>query len=88
MLKCQEVGRLISEQRDRELPLSQRLGLRMHLMLCSLCRTFSKQLALLARFSKAAGESGPGSLLAHGELLQETLSLEAKSRIKASLGES
>jgi predicted anti-sigma-YlaC factor YlaD len=44
---CREVHRLTSESYDRELTLTERLRLRVHLALCGGCRNFSGQMRLL-----------------------------------------
>ena len=52
-LTCKEASRLISEGADRELDLGQRLGLRLHLFICTACARVKPQLAFLRR---AAGQ--------------------------------
>lgn len=47
MLTCKEVSKLVSESLDHELPYRPRLGMRFHLMMCSLCRTYRAQTLLL-----------------------------------------
>jgi len=47
MLSCREANRLASEALDRRLPLRSRIGLRMHLLLCSACRAAARQMRLL-----------------------------------------
>jgi len=37
MMKCEEVSKLVSQSLDRRLPLHQRIGIRLHLMMCKLC---------------------------------------------------
>lgn len=54
-MRCLESARLISERRDRALPLRQRVGLRFHLFLCSLCRTYEKQLIAVCSIAHQAG---------------------------------
>lgn len=44
---CREAARLQSEALDRRLGLGQRLGLRLHLLLCKWCRRYGKQLDFL-----------------------------------------
>ena len=52
-LKCRQASRLLSEAEDRQLGLSERLALRVHLGLCDACTQFSRQLAFLRRALKA-----------------------------------
>ncbi len=40
MLNCEQVTRLVSESFDRNLTLRERLGLRLHTMMCGTCRVF------------------------------------------------
>ncbi len=47
MLTCKEVSKLVSDSLERDLPFQQRLGVRMHLMMCSLCRTYKRQTLFL-----------------------------------------
>lgn len=51
MYSCKEASRLLSQSRERRLPLRQRLGLRLHLLMCSACRQFAQQLRLLRRLA-------------------------------------
>ena len=83
MKNCQEIARLVSEGRDRELSFYQRLSVRMHLAMCSMCRRFAKQLDFIGRLTRMAGRTG--SLLVEGGILDQRLSPDAKSRIKQEL---
>jgi len=49
MITCKEVTHLISEGQDRRLSLSERIGLRLHLMMCNGCRNFDAQLRLIRK---------------------------------------
>ncbi len=44
MLSCKEAIRLASEGLDRPLPFRARIGLRMHLLRCAVCRSVSRQM--------------------------------------------
>jgi predicted anti-sigma-YlaC factor YlaD len=44
MMKCEEVSKLVSQSLDRKLPLHQRIGIRLHLMMCKLCTQNYRQL--------------------------------------------
>jgi hypothetical protein len=46
---CREVHRLVSEGMDRELSIVERTRMRLHLMVCRACTTFSGQMDLLRR---------------------------------------
>jgi hypothetical protein len=56
MPSCKEVSRLVSESMDRELPFRQRFSMRLHLLMCSLCSRFRRQLAFLREAAHAFGE--------------------------------
>lgn len=63
MLSCKEVSRLMSDSLEKQLPLSKRMGIRMHLMMCSACRTARKQMRfvrqLLTGYDRWLEENGP-----------------------------
>ena len=81
MLSCKDVTRLISESMDRSLPLRKRIGVRLHLLICKFCARYERQLLLIRKTVRhlVATEEKPG------EPYGETLSEEAKERIKKSL---
>jgi hypothetical protein len=54
-MRCLESARLLSERRDRPLALRKRMGLRVHLFLCALCRTYEKQLIAVCNIAHQAG---------------------------------
>jgi predicted anti-sigma-YlaC factor YlaD len=66
MLNCKEASRLVSESLDRSLDLRERLSLKMHLMMCSGCTQFNRQMAHLRAITRsyAAGGFGEGDLSA------------------------
>lgn len=80
MLSCKEVSRLVSESLDRELPWRQRLSLRMHLLMCSLCSRFRRQLEFLNDAARAFAADETNALPSHIRL-----SPEARQRIKLTL---
>ncbi len=53
MLNCQEATRLMSESQEHPLPLATVISLRMHLVLCSGCRNFDRQLGVLRQVTRA-----------------------------------
>lgn len=67
---------LVSESLDRDLSLRERMAMRVHLMMCSLCRTYRHQIGQLHLILKGAAKSAPPS---------ESLSAEARQRIKQAL---
>jgi len=81
MLSCKDATRLISESMDTSLPLGKRIGVRLHLLICKFCARYKRQLLLIRETARrfAAPEDAPR------EPLGETLSEEAKARIRQSL---
>ncbi len=75
MLTCKEVSTLVSESLDHSLPLRQRMGVRFHLMMCSMCRTYKKQTLQLRDAMRTYARREP----------TEHLSKEARQRIKNAL---
>ena len=75
MLTCKDISKLISESLDRKLPLRKRIGVKFHLMMCSLCRTYNRQMLALRSTLQRASDAVP----------PERLSDEARGRIKKSL---
>ena len=73
---CRQAARLQSEALDRRLSLLERLGLLLHLWLCRWCRRYGNQLRFL-RFAAHQCEEH--------EQLPQTLSPEARQRIKQKL---
>lgn len=47
MLNCKDTSRLIAKSQDRPLSIRERWGLKFHLMMCSSCRRFDHQMALI-----------------------------------------
>jgi hypothetical protein len=81
MLSCKDVTQLISESMDRSLPLRKRIGVRVHLLICKFCARYERQLLIIrdtVRRLVATEETAGGPL-------GETLSEEAKERIRKSL---
>jgi hypothetical protein len=77
MLSCKDVTQLLSESMDRSLPLGKRVGVRFHLLICRFCARYERQLLLIRETVRrlSATEEIPG----------ETLSAEARERIRKSL---
>ncbi|WP_313953306.1 zf-HC2 domain-containing protein [Accumulibacter sp.] len=53
MLNCREVTRLLSESQDRTLGLTERMTLKIHLMMCTGCRNFGVQMDTLRQMARA-----------------------------------
>ena len=78
-LTCKAASRLQSEALDHKLPLRQRFGLRVHLLLCKWCRRYGKQITFL----RDAAHEHPDKM---AEPVPQRLSEQARERIKHRLG--
>ena len=47
MMNCHEATKLMSESQERQLSMTERMSLRMHLMMCSGCTNFKEQMGAL-----------------------------------------
>ena len=52
MFNCKDATRLVSESIDRKLPFHQRIGIRIHLLMCKFCSRYEKQLVFLRKASR------------------------------------
>ncbi len=52
MLNCQNVTRLYSESQERTLTLQERMSLKVHVVMCSGCRNFGKQMHTLRHIAR------------------------------------
>ena len=80
-LPCREASRLASESLDRDLGTLDRLALRSHLLCCSACRRYRRQIGLLRdamRRLAARAESG-------GDLPGPPLPDDVRDRIERAL---
>ena len=75
---CREASRLQSEALDHALSPLQRLGLRLHLVLCKWCRRYGKQL----RFLRGAAHEHQDKV---AEAAPQTLSPATRERLKRAL---
>jgi hypothetical protein len=48
-ISCKDASRLISQLQDGDIPLRQRLRIRLHLMLCDACTRFDQQVRFLRK---------------------------------------
>jgi hypothetical protein len=80
MIKCRDAARLISESQERPLRLGERVGLRVHLLLCRFCARYSRQVRLLKWLCERVEEADDEPSASDVELASE-----ARERIKARL---
>ena len=78
---CHDVTRLLSESKDRQLPMRTRLLIRLHFSICVWCRRYGRHLGSLGKFTAAFPNQG----CEHGEA---RLSPEARQRLSEALQES
>jgi len=81
MLSCRDVTQLISRSMDASLPVGERIGVRIHLLMCRFCARYEKQLLLIretVRSIIAAADTPEGPIA-------EALSEEARKRIRTAL---
>ncbi len=79
MFECKQITELVSEAMDRKLPLSRRMGIRFHLMMCKLCSRYERQLKKLREAARHLAEVGNTVQGSH------RLSEDAKHRMKNKL---
>jgi len=79
MFNCKKVTQLLSESLDRNLSLYQRMGMRIHLIMCKFCSRYKEQLLFLRKTARLYSESSEDSNLS----IQ--LSPEVGKRIKESM---
>lgn len=61
MLNCRQVTRLFSQAQERQLTFAERVGLKMHVMMCKGCRNFGEHMTVLRKITRAyvQGENAP-----------------------------
>ena len=74
MLSCKQASQLLSQSLDRQLLRRELIGLRLHLMLCSMCRRFGRQIIGMRKMVRRLRQQ-----IEHDETVK--LSTEAKQRI-------
>lgn len=81
MMTCAEATHLASDRMHQSVSLGARLALRIHLLLCSGCRHYEQQVALMRNLlrSKPMQQPDPSALT------PARLSAEARTRIQMSL---
>lgn len=81
MLMCKDISKRVSRSLDCKLPLRLRMAVRLHLMMCSICRTYRKRLLFIHNLLQR-----PESLSTETDDSRH-LSPDAENRIKAVLRE-
>jgi hypothetical protein len=47
MLSCKQATELMSQEQDRSLTLVERVGLRLHILICAGCNNYRRQMGVL-----------------------------------------
>lgn len=58
MLSCRQATELMSQEQDRRLGLAERLGLRLHVLICTGCNNYRRQMAVLRAACRRFGSGG------------------------------
>ena len=58
MLSCRQATELMSQEQDRVLNLGERLGLRMHVWICTGCNNYRRQMSVLRAACRRFGSGG------------------------------
>lgn len=61
MLNCEQASELLSRALDEQLPLSTRMSLRLHLLMCRCCSPLERNLTMLRRTLRKARPPEPGN---------------------------
>ena len=75
---CRQASRMQSEAVHRRLSILERLGLRVHLLLCSWCRRYGHQVSVLRLLARNCEEEAP-------QPAEQLLTPEARERIRRGL---
>lgn len=80
MPSCRDISQLFSDGLDRNLPLRQRLSIRLHVSMCGFCRRYEKQLHLL--------HEGVGHYAdPEANVVEKSLSPAAKEKLEKALAD-
>lgn len=52
MMNCKQATRLLSDAQERPLSLTERASLKIHVMMCSACNNFGKQMGTLRNIAR------------------------------------
>ncbi len=76
MLSCKETSELLSRAQDERLTFTERMGMRIHLLMCRLCRGYEKQLLFIRKATESLAQDS-----AHDDEAATSLSPEARERV-------
>lgn len=78
---CEQTTRMMSDSMDQDLPLKERVIIRLHMHVCQACKLYRKQLQLLRQVIRRSASIDQKILTG----TDTSLSLESKQRMKRSL---
>ncbi|MDZ4255014.1 MAG: zf-HC2 domain-containing protein [Sulfuritalea sp.] len=58
MLSCRQATELMSQEQDRSLSLAERVGLRLHVWICTACSNYRRQMDVLRAACRRFGSGG------------------------------
>jgi hypothetical protein len=58
VLSCKQATELMSQEQDRRLSLAEHFGLRLHVLICSACTNYRRQMAVLRDACRRFGSGG------------------------------
>lgn len=77
MLHCNKVSKFVSESMDRDLSFTERMGVRVHLLMCHHCARFARQLEHMRSSIRKESSNYP----------QQKLGEDAKIKMKKRLSQ-
>ena len=60
MMNCREATRLMSESQERKLSVSDRMSLQLHVMMCSGCHNFKRQMGAVRSMARGYAKNKSG----------------------------
>lgn len=79
MFNCREVSKLVSESLDRELSYTQKMGIRLHLLMCRYCARFARQLRKIRDLMRGMEDNN---------IPHQAMDIESKDKLKEFLRKS
>ena len=79
---CREVVRIVSDEMDRPISFQRRIGARLHMLICSWCLRYQKQIGLIRTFLRTPEPGSPTGESADDSGSEVRLSDETRERLK------
>ncbi len=86
-MKCSHATKLLSEAEERQLSRRERFALRFHILVCTACRRFNKQLGLLRQLLTEASPKMLAAVYASDAALSEPRRQRIKELLRRAAGE-